>query len=401
MDLIYTLVIVIIILLIFTIFKDNKNKREKKKNELVKLNEIKAKKNLYYYWNLYNNCGSNVNEITEEIVNADDKDLNNDEKNKLNIIKGNVYKYNYNDNKKADEYYTKFQFNKKNNDIDQIDNIDETDTFILNLILTESLDDYFNQQPVQLNQQPQGIINRLPEVGQRFPVVVQNHGIIQNHHPVRWRADPQNVHDSTLSNAVKSQFETIRNENNNYHNADMYLENFLIKNKSNPKVMKVYETIKNRNHYITKMNCTELEFLKHNICRIEQNENNKEELYNILTQNLEDCIEKLEYVDYNNNEIKNESIVCETGVVSKIISSFAHIDESGIGLLKTKQVVRNEIFQECSKIDSEDTMENITKAVDKIIENVKEQNKNEGFDMNNNEYEYIKNECIAAFNYTT
>ncbi len=410
MILAYIVIIILLLILLYQKLQNNKNviiknKNNKNNQKYNTINLTEKKKDINYYLNAYDKCGTSINEITEEIINAKDDNLLDSEKNKLNIIKGNVYKYNYNDKKTSDKYYTKYYFNKLNNNQNHQNNqnnireFTEEDDFILHLLLfmDENTINNQNRNLNTINNQNRNL-NTINNQNRNLNTINnQNRNLNTNNNNQKWYNDPQNVHDSIISNTVQSHFNFIKNNNNNYENANIYLNNFIEKNKNNRKLMEVYQCITNRNDYITKINCNEIEFIKHIICRIELNKNNKNELYNILIQNMEDCMEYIEYIDYNNNTIKNSNIICATGVITKLISTFAHLDENGLGLLKTKQAVKNEIFQECSKIDNEKSIEEIQSEVNEIIENAKNNNRNESIFLSDIEYDYIKKECMAGF----
>jgi len=395
--------IILILILLFIVCKITSKNKNKNKNKIISIKDDNIK-------TLYNNCGNNINPITEYIINDNSKKTIQTE-----FIKGNILKYNYNNNVEANKHY--------NNVIQMLDNeidIDINDNLILNLII-EDIEEQEQQNRLQQNQTQFIYNNNNNNLVINQPL--QNNNNNKNNNK-RWYLDTQNVHDSSIVNSIDKQYKTILDENKKI---DIYNQkiNSILNEYSNQFNIKVINTIKERVTYLDKYNSNEYEILSNILFRIIYNqqydENTRSELLNILKENINDCVESIDYIDYNNNEIKNENIICASGVVAKCISSFAHIDNN-IGILKSKQIIRNEIFNDVSKLASDNSSkdssldsskdsskdgenslefssneEMIEEKINAIINIHKENHIKENIALTDNEYEYIKKECLAGF----
>ena len=76
----------------------------------------------------------------------------------------------------------------------------------------------------------------------------------------------------------------------------------------------------------------------------------------ILLNKRESCVRNAGYLSYffNMERGDNDYIVCSSGRNARLFSCLAFLDKEsknkGIGILKTKESIRNEILEECAKI---------------------------------------------------
>lgn len=185
-----------------------------------------------------------------------------------------------------------------------------------------------------------------------------------------WKSDSQNVHDSAVLYDLKSQFNYIKTRNNiaecPKYSFEQVRDSILdliaetesdVSNSrvhsgglcSNSQINQTREDIKKVLHRISEnskvlgLNVSEKGFLIEIWRRIESpiNIKNKKDLEQALIISLSDCIE-------------NGSVVCSTGRNTHMMSSLAVLDKDskskGIGILKSKEAIRNEIFDASAKI---------------------------------------------------
>ena len=166
-----------------------------------------------------------------------------------------------------------------------------------------------------------------------------------------WISDSQNVHDSNLTDEFINQFILVCNENNlnnldefknvNYQNIIDY---FISKCKNHEEKEKINKVIKIlNNNYAFDNNIYEQDILIQIWKRSldPKNINNKVNIQNALFDNMLDCIE-------------NNNVVCIRGRTPKLWQSLALLDyNKNIGILKSKQLIKNEIYESCGKIINE------------------------------------------------
>jgi hypothetical protein len=165
----------------------------------------------------------------------------------------------------------------------------------------------------------------------------------------KWQSDPQNVHDETVYDMIRSQFHHVREENNNipearsrtYHEAVNWLR---IRYNNDPekkaKLEKVITVLNNDYPVGIIPGVNEREIIT-NVWRRMYHPENKGKM-NALRDALGDAV--LDCVEGN-------TTVCLDGRVSKIWQALARIDyDEDIGVLKSKQSIRNEIYERAAKI---------------------------------------------------
>lgn len=165
----------------------------------------------------------------------------------------------------------------------------------------------------------------------------------------KWESDSQNVHDSTVSNTIQSQYFYVRDENSKIDELDKHNYNDFYQwiNKKISNNMTKYGEINkvlvyfNHNYPINAIpNTTEQDLVTTVWQRIhdKRNSNNYVALCNALCDSLCDCIE-------------GGYVVCMTGRNAKIWQTLAHLDfNPKIGIIKNKQILRNEVFESAAKI---------------------------------------------------
>jgi hypothetical protein len=167
-----------------------------------------------------------------------------------------------------------------------------------------------------------------------------------------WLSESQNVHDSSIYTELQNQYNIIIKENTEIPNRHLrtYSEaiNWLRIRYSNnkEKMSKVEKVISmwNNNYPIGSMqNVKEQELISSIWARIydPRNKKNFGSLRESFGDSTIDCIE-------------NSNAVCMAGRTSKMFQSLAILDcNPEIGVLKTKQLLRNEIYERAAKIVDE------------------------------------------------
>lgn len=166
-----------------------------------------------------------------------------------------------------------------------------------------------------------------------------------------WNSDSQNVHDSSILKNMKSQFNYIKtcNDKNGIpkpqiSNIRKWLFKYCNDDKTKTENMKlILQTIENNNK-VPNLNGIGEEDLLFELWRRSEdpiNEKNKDNIKEAIADSLLNCIE-------------NGSLVCPTGRNTRIMASLAMTDkesqDKGIGILKSKEAIRNEIFEDSAKI---------------------------------------------------
>ena len=189
-------------------------------------------------------------------------------------------------------------------------------------------------------------------------------------HPIR--DDDDNVHDRNVNELSKYYFNTIRESN-----TDLFTEKFMDDverhlNESNltefkKSVVRDYLTfVRRRKEFIVNFNCDELEFLFFMWSRIKSPRNS--EHTDLLVDNffsmILDCYE--EDIDFFLG-YRIKRLVCTSGRIMKILSTFAHID-SDIGLFLSNDILKKEFLSKISIYYGECTnKEYFEEIIDDII----------------------------------
>lgn len=158
-----------------------------------------------------------------------------------------------------------------------------------------------------------------------------------------FKSDSQNVHDSALTEFLREQYAKLKEYNNN-EGINFNPEGFQPSPKDQTKAQRinfVLDTIKRNSSDTSLINGTEYELLGAVWTRINSRANakNKEKLIESLEDQLNECA------------TGTSSTVCVAGRCSHVISSLALLDsDPSIGVLKTKEVLRNELLDGAAKI---------------------------------------------------
>lgn len=170
-------------------------------------------------------------------------------------------------------------------------------------------------------------------------------------------SDSQNVHDSIINDSLKSQFLYIRHENAQEPELQQYTFNTLVEWVNNrpehEQIRKVLDRIGGQTSFMSTV--SEREFILEIWKRInsQQNTHNHISLLDAFATALVDCIE-------------GDVVVCMSGRNSKMLQSLAKLDiNEKLGILKNKQMLRNEIYEQSAKILNDclnDTSEEVQQA---------------------------------------
>ncbi len=169
---------------------------------------------------------------------------------------------------------------------------------------------------------------------------------------VWWEASSQNVHDSNINSESADQFACIKNyiDQNlimlwDYTNIMQFVENCDNEvsehdAKNIPHAVELLRHIRTHNPFIMKIKIKEVEFVQYVFSYLMTYGPDmfKTVLENMLL-NMKEC--------YNNGRV-----VCITGRFTRILSSFADCPHAGleIGVLKSQQVIKNEILARLGSI---------------------------------------------------
>ena len=164
-----------------------------------------------------------------------------------------------------------------------------------------------------------------------------------------WQSDSQNVHDSAIYKILKEQVDKIKEENSKvpnlqYHGYDEAMNWLRTRYRNNPAkledIEKVARTL-NANYVVGHMEgLTEKDIIT-TVWQRSYDPGNKDRAMQIrdaLGDAVSDCVER-------------GSVVCMSGRTSKIWQALARLDkDEEVGVLKSKQAIRNEIYQKAAKI---------------------------------------------------
>jgi hypothetical protein len=163
-----------------------------------------------------------------------------------------------------------------------------------------------------------------------------------------WQSDSQNVHDSTIYQLLQNQINRVRDENANLSDIQVHGYNEAVgyvrsKFKNTDKIQDIEKVISvlNDDHYVGHLSGLSEQDVITAIWQRSfdpENKKNAQQIRDSLCDAVNDCVE-------------NGHVVCMTGRTSKVWQALARLDkQEDIGVLKTKQAIRNEIFQRSAKI---------------------------------------------------
>ncbi len=206
--------------------------------------------------------------------------------------------------------------------------------------------------------------NQRLEDSKKVDVKKKEKAILEKKH---FNSDAQNVHDSLIYDTLEKQYDTVKYANiSNLNDKTSYRDivNFLKQkyhgdHDKTQKINQVIETL-NKNIHITSLPDTTFEqdvlITVWKRANDPKNANSSVDIKNAVCDSLLDCAQ-------------DGWVVCPQGRVSRVWNSLAHLDyDPNIGVLKSKQIVRNEILDKCAKIvkDGMDSMsEEVKESYDK------------------------------------
>lgn len=266
---------------------------------------------------------------------------------------GTVYLINGGDPYKANQHFRQALLNITQNKTDNKENlfiIDRIDDYkdmftdfpdIEELPIQQALMAQFENHKKLLEQ----IIRKKPDIKPDDPEYKQKLILSKQ----AWNSDSQNVHDSLIYSDLEFQFNKIMNENScntellayDYENLKDWLESRYKNNIDKlDKIRKVLKFI-NNNYPIKTMNGVREQDILTTIWKRIHDQNTPEKqlaMKEAVADALIDCVE-------------GDSVVCIDGRLSKVWQALARMDkDQDIGVLKTKQALRNEIYERCAKI---------------------------------------------------
>lgn len=159
-----------------------------------------------------------------------------------------------------------------------------------------------------------------------------------------WHLDPQNVHDSTLSNEVAAQYKKLKALNfetplTEINDIMIAIQNMPVTDEQDKAeyhaAVQMLARIRDQNIQMIKLDQEpEPEFIKNVWVRASQNGTGRRGFVTALS-----------------NSWQNGEPVCSTGRISNVLSSLSYMDDAaGLGTLKTKEALRNEIFSKAGDI---------------------------------------------------
>lgn len=164
-----------------------------------------------------------------------------------------------------------------------------------------------------------------------------------------WQSDSQNVHDSAMYADMKEQFYQIKDSNSKIRNAQLHdfreASNWLkTRYKDNPTKSKDIDKVLqmlNNNYDVSYIPNTKEQDIITTVWQRTYDPDNADKAVDMreaLADAMLDCVE-------------GGHVVCMSGRTKKIWQALACLDkEEDIGVLKSKQAIRNEIYQKSAKI---------------------------------------------------
>ena len=265
---------------------------------------------------------------------------------------GTIYLLNRDNTHRAHHHFNQALGQIRNNQVDIRDGLfilDGIDEYMGRFMDHTDLDDLPLQQALltqynNMNTVINDVARRRPEIKSDDPEFVQKVLVNRQH----WSSNSQNVHDSALYGELKHQLRQVQAENetledtgiHNYQEASNWvLMRFKDDAPKYQKAKKVFNILKN-NYLIGGTNIREQEIIEAVWRRAydPSNKSNINEIKQALADAVLDCVE-------------GTTVVCLTGRTAKIWQSLARIDKDPtIGVLRSKQAMRNEIYERAAKI---------------------------------------------------
>jgi hypothetical protein len=293
---------------------------------------------------------------------------------------GSLYDYVRNDNKNASYYYKLgLQNIKKNtNDVSNKYVINKIqDRLDLNNFYTQN--NYVEETPLE-NKDVLEIKQQLNEIKHHLSEIKDKDKI-----KTKWISDSQNVHDTNINQEIVKQFNELKNKIHISEWRPLQISNYIIEHKEDfpkyeqdkiPIAINMLDYINKYNPIIGILEISESIFIGIIFTYIinEKNETKKQIMLENFINNL-----------YDMNP-KNETPVCINGRITRALSTLAFPESnSDLGILKSKQVIQNEIFSRVGDLRK------------KILENTPQQIVNDyNLDKDTQEVINLKSQIILS-----
>lgn len=239
-------------------------------------------------------------------------------------------------------------------------------TYLLNMHDPVNAHDRFTQALLQVRENPGQennlyYVDRITDFNEMFTDVLVNDLPLQqaleeifmdNNTTIEakarnWTPDNHNVHDTSVNDGVKEHYAKIKKLNSRMEYKPEYsyqaAKEMVIRNSADKdKIAKIFDRF-NNDHKIKCLDSSEQELIGAVYQRMHapENKNNFNELRQALCDAINDCGTEA-------------GTVCQHGRISRIIASLAILDaEPSMGILKTKQLARTEIYNTAGKIVSD------------------------------------------------
>ncbi len=326
-EILFGLLVVVIILTIVMIVKKHNKRNKKKKKEKIESNYAML-------------AADRPNEYSENILNFAETEQ------KLraldNFMIGATYLVNYGNPDRALNFFN-LAIGEINDRIEEDGKMYIEDVYVLNRI--EDFNALFMPEFKLIEHNTQTFSPQL-EIDPNNENYNENK-VLKN---IIWHSDSQNVHDRVIMDDLYNQYSYISTTNPAKPDSYINFKCFIIDKTCNDKekhakVLKVLAILDNDFPIQFIPGVREQEFVSVIWERINDpiNEKNRENLKDSLINSVLDCVE-------------GGYVVCPGGRPHKLWQTFSTLDANDqIGVLKTKEVIRNEIISKCGSISKKYT----------------------------------------------
>jgi len=323
---------------------------------------------------LYNSLEGESSKYAKEAIEAALQSPDEEKDSEYYYRLGVIYQHNLHDTYTANQYY-KIALKKLNQELKENGGPNNDYLYITDRIadnarlggnaqlqnLASNIQHFgVGQQLINLRQNPGGYVNQDTWFAQTSKLIPSNTSNRANtiEKNKTFKSDSQNVHDSALTCFLREQYAKIK-EYNASEGINFSPEGFKPSPKNSQKVNFILDTIKRNSFDTSLINGTEYDLLAQVWTRINSRDNahNRNKLIESLEDQLAEC------------STGPGSTVCVAGRCSHVISSLALLDKDPtIGVLKTKEVLRNELLDGAAKIVEKYTGTNSTITPKEVID---------------------------------